>query len=316
MAERGNSPRTGVDWVGTPIPDEGGEGYIPRSVNVTGPRASGSNSTTAAQVSAQPGEVDQHAVPEAAQRAQGQRPDRHRIPRHPRRSSGDRRGVARHGLWYRYLRRYRRADRQGDWWSRVVGRGRTGDLGQAFPIYVTVIAAILFLSFAYFAVGQATASRSDAQGAADASALAAANEAREQIGKDLLADIDDLDDWEDLLAGLLFPTGPSCAEAESFATKNSASSTSCSRVAPPRRGFKVGVETDDSVGSSIIPGTDSTHSTATATAVIEPLCTLQPGEGGGDEIKLNCKSGDLEIDPDDPDPLPELDDLFTVRLVE
>ena len=313
MAERGNSPRTGVDWVGTPIPDEGGEGYIPRSVNVSGPRASGSNSTTAAQVSAQPGEVDQHAVPEAAQRAQGQRPDRHRIPRHPRRSSGDHRDPADDRLWYGDFQRDYGPDQQGD------GRRLTPcvrDAGQAFPVYIVVVAALLFLGFAYFAVGQAATNRNDAQGAADAAALAAANEAREQIGKDLLEDIEDLDDWEDLLAALLFPTGPSCEKAQQFASKNSAASEECQRLGSPQTGFSVTVENGKAVGESVIPGTGDTRSRASASATIEPRCTLEPKTNDSDFIELNCVDGDLEIDPEVPDPLPKLDRLFDVRLVD
>jgi hypothetical protein len=37
------------------------------------------------------------------------------------------------------------------------------DAGQAFPIYITVVAGLLFLALAYLAVGQAAATRSEAQ---------------------------------------------------------------------------------------------------------------------------------------------------------
>ena len=55
------------------------------------------------------------------------------------------------------------------------------DDGQAFPIYITVVGGLLFLAFAYFAVGQAAVNRNGAQTAADAAALAAAQEARDQL---------------------------------------------------------------------------------------------------------------------------------------
>ncbi|MGV9241848.1 pilus assembly protein TadG-related protein, partial [Streptomyces nigra] len=55
---------------------------------------------------------------------------------------------------------------------------RRGDTGQAFPIYITVAAGLLFLAFAYLAVGQAAANRNGAQTAADAAALAAALDTR------------------------------------------------------------------------------------------------------------------------------------------
>jgi hypothetical protein len=40
---------------------------------------------------------------------------------------------------------------------------RYGDAGQAFPIYIVVVGGLLFLAFAYFAVGQAAANRNGAQ---------------------------------------------------------------------------------------------------------------------------------------------------------
>lgn len=57
-----------------------------------------------------------------------------------------------------------------------------GDAGQAFPIYVVMVAGLLFLAFAFFAVGKASATRNEAQGAADAAALAAAQDARDTLG--------------------------------------------------------------------------------------------------------------------------------------
>lgn len=177
-----------------------------------------------------------------------------------------------------------------------------------------MVAGLLFLAFAYFAFGQAVVNRNDAQGAADAAALAAATEAREQIGEDLLDDIEEREEWDDLLDALLFPTGPSCDAASSFASKNRADSESCARTSLPRKGFTVSVKTKAPVGSSLVPGTDSKHSTGRATAVLEPLCTLKSDDE--DLIELTCKGEDVTVDPDDDEPLPDLDTMFTVRLVD
>lgn len=178
-----------------------------------------------------------------------------------------------------------------------------------------VVGGLLFLAFAYFAVGQAVANRSDAQGAADAAALAAAGAARSHIADELLGDDLDLEELEELIEGQLFPTADGCAEADIFANKNGADAQSCTRLALPQQGFEVDVKVRRSVGSSIIPGTEGKRSSASAEAVIEPKCTLktEPADAS-DPIELTCDGEDLVIDPEEDDPLPRLGDLFTVRL--
>ncbi|MEK8172388.1 hypothetical protein NKH77_33525 [Streptomyces sp. M19] len=42
-------------------------------------------------------------------------------------------------------------------------RRRAQDAGQAFPIYITAVAGLLFLALAFFAVGQAGATRAEAR---------------------------------------------------------------------------------------------------------------------------------------------------------
>ncbi|GAA2395174.1 pilus assembly protein TadG-related protein [Streptomyces glaucosporus] len=211
------------------------------------------------------------------------------------------------------------------------------DRGQAFPIYIVVVASLLFLAFAFFAVGQAAATRNGAQGAADAAALAAAQDARDQLGRGLLAALLDPDQWEDLLSGSRFGTAGGCEEAERFADRNRSDVVSCDRASFPHNGFTVKVRTRYTVGASVIPGTDEEHGEATATAVVEPRCELgpeepgeepevpeEPGDPGEDEdeggkvapIELTCDGLDLTIDPSDPDPLPGLERLFTVRLAD
>lgn len=220
--------------------------------------------------------------------------------------------------------------------------GESRDTGQAFPVYVAAVAGLLFLAFAFFAVGMASASRNDAQGAADAAALAAAQDARDGLRDDLL-EFFDPDAWEDLLDGNLpGGVGGPCGEAAEFARKNGAELTGdrCRRVYSPA-GFRVEVRNTRPVGESLIPGTENRHATAAATAVIEPLCGIreaegeaeEPGSGEGEEEgreddeekedekehELVCEGIDepIEIDPDRlADILPDPEDLFSVHLTD
>ncbi|WP_031506432.1 pilus assembly protein TadG-related protein [Streptomyces megasporus] len=207
----------------------------------------------------------------------------------------------------------------------------SSESGQAYPIYLAVVAGLLFLAFAFFAVGMASASRNDAQGAADAAALAAAREARDGL-RDNLLDLFDPDAWEDLLDGRrLGSTGDPCGRASEFARKNGAERTSCERVFSPT-GFTVEVRNTKPVGDSLIPGTERQYATAAATAVIEPRCRLREAEdigigeeedgaeekdGKGHELICRGFDGPVEIDPDRlTDILPEPEDLFSVHLAD
>lgn len=201
--------------------------------------------------------------------------------------------------------------------TRVV-RGR--DCGQAFPIYVVTVAVLLFAALAFFVIGQAGTMRSDAQGAADAAALAAAREARDNLVSGVvLADLQP-GDWEEILKGKLFYTAGACAKAKSFAERNGAKAT-CD---PSPLSFSVAVETRGTVGKSVIPGTEAMHGTANATAVIEPRCHLAqplPGDGGAAQpgpIEIECKGGKgITFDPSKPDPWHTLGrSLFDVRLTD
>ncbi|MFG2717381.1 pilus assembly protein TadG-related protein [Streptomyces sp. NPDC048416] len=193
-----------------------------------------------------------------------------------------------------------------------------GDQGQAFPIYVVMVAGLLFLAFAFFAVGQASATRNGAQGAADSAALAAAQRAREELGpKVLLAlttpgGLDDIfkDDGAIALAH---------DEAVNFAARNHADL----REWDPQPGgvgqfrFTVGVRTQYTVGKTVIPGTEQDHATADATAVIQLRCGLPPSNGDGNDPKppppvtITCDGKDMPVDP-----LPDLEKIFTVKLVD
>jgi hypothetical protein len=193
---------------------------------------------------------------------------------------------------------------------------RYGDAGQAFPIYITVVAGLLFLAFAYLAVGQAAATRNEAQTAADASALAAALDARDQLAGEWLDSVLDPDSWQDIFDGNV-PVDDPCWRADQLAAQNDAQVNSCVPDGP--LGYRVEVTTDEPVGDTIVPGTEAMHAEASAKAVIEPRCTFEPlAEGAADDElpTLACEDEDWELSPDDLTDLPDPEDLFDVHLAD
>ncbi|AVV40766.1 pilus assembly protein TadG-related protein [Streptomyces sp. ID05-04B] len=193
---------------------------------------------------------------------------------------------------------------------------RRGDAGQAFPIYITVVAGLLFLAFAYLAVGQAAANRNGAQTAADAAALAAAQDTRDQLAELWLLNLKDPTKWSDIFHGIAAGLTPSCWRAYDLAAQNDAGVSSCQQDGLR---FTVGVRTDKTVGDSIVPGTENVRSKATASAEIDPLCTFElPGEDAEDDVlpPLSCDDGNWTPDPDHPADLPKAQDLFRVHLVD
>ncbi|MEU3748711.1 MULTISPECIES: pilus assembly protein TadG-related protein [Streptomyces] len=201
-----------------------------------------------------------------------------------------------------------------------------GDSGQAFPVYIAVVAGLLFLAFAYFAVGQAAFTRNGAQTAADAAALAAAQDAREQLREGWIEVILDPGQWGSFLNGLEYDRDAACDQAAEFAARNGAAFSGDRCVPLESEGFRVTVRTN---------GSESNPATASASAVIEPLCEFEkpeppsepppstptpPGEGEEEEegpiLGLTCGGVAWEIDPENPATLPGAVDLFTVRLSE
>ncbi|MFE9402719.1 pilus assembly protein TadG-related protein [Streptomyces sp. NPDC006530] len=212
----------------------------------------------------------------------------------------------------------------------------SGDRGQAFPIYVVMVAGLLFLAFAFFAVGQASATRNGAQGAADAAALAAAQRAREELGPKVLAALTTPGGVDDIFKDGAF-VAEAHAEAAGFAAANHAD-LSAFEPHPGRVGqykFTVGVKTQYTVGRSVIPGTEDEHGTADATALIELRCVLPPSTGGGGSpaptptatptpaptpaptattpppVTITCDGKDMPVEP-----MPDLEKIFTVKLVD
>ncbi|THA73039.1 hypothetical protein E6R60_25615 [Streptomyces sp. A0642] len=189
--------------------------------------------------------------------------------------------------------------------------GSHRDRGQAFPIYIVMVAGLLFLAFAFFAVGQASATRNGAQGAADAAALAAAQEARDNLGVPFLAALREPNGLSKFLENYrYFEKG--CWKARQLASANDSHLHSDDPFRRPLCGWDEGflrdrvtvsVETDYTVGSSVIPSTKTTHGKATATAVIQFRCSPNlkdvpsddPGSDEGDDGEDQGGKPDLPI---------------------
>ncbi|MFD5334972.1 pilus assembly protein TadG-related protein [Streptomyces hawaiiensis] len=195
---------------------------------------------------------------------------------------------------------------------------RYGDAGQAFPIYITVVGGLLFLALAYFAVGQATVNRGGAQTAADAAALAAAQDARDQLAGEWVEAVLDPAKWEDIFNGAVPLANDPCSRAYQLAGLNDADVQECSGTGLPL-GYEVAVQTRKPMGESIVPVTAQKRSRASATAVIEPLCDFKPpAEGAGDDVlpRLTCDGKNWDLKPDDLTELPEPENLFDVHLAD
>lgn len=212
------------------------------------------------------------------------------------------------------------------------------EAGQAFPIYIMMVAGLLFLAFAFFAVGKASATRNGAQGAADAAALAAAQQARDEIGSDFLDALLLPGGLNDFFNYHRISEGP-CNEARRFAAENRADVVgTCAWTSGHHRDeVTVKIETRNTVGDTVIPGTETMHATATATAVIEFRCNWKPadetGEGSDPQkdkdkgkgekaevpgpLTFDCDGRNrFDIDPLHPDPWAELSKmLFAVHLI-
>ncbi|MBG0852814.1 hypothetical protein I2W78_13430 [Streptomyces spinoverrucosus] len=192
---------------------------------------------------------------------------------------------------------------------------RYRDAGQAFPIYITVVAGLLFLAFAYLAVGQAAATRNKAQTAADAAALAAAQDLRDQLAGEWLDNVLDPTSWQRIFDGDVELLGDPCARAGQLAARNNAHVEGCG--AEGLLGYRVNVKTNEPVGDTIVPGTEGRFATARAIAVIEPRCELPAEDAGNDVLpSLNCEDKEWDLDPEDVDTLPKPGDLFDVHLAD
>jgi uncharacterized membrane protein len=179
-----------------------------------------------------------------------------------------------------------------------------------------VVAGLLFLALAYLAVGQAAVNRSGAQTAADAAALAAAQDVRDQLAAQWTKVLNDPTQWQAIFEGRA-PVDDPCGRARALAAQNDARVNAC--FSPELLMYRADVTTNKSVGRSVVPGSENFKSKATATAEIEPLCTFElPDEGAaGDELPdLTCRDKVWHLKPDDTAGLPEPEDLFDVHLAD
>ncbi|RLU80853.1 hypothetical protein CTZ27_34125 [Streptomyces griseocarneus] len=201
--------------------------------------------------------------------------------------------------------------------NRTPSRWSRGDTGQAFPIYITAIAALLFLALAFFAVGQAGANKNGAQTAADAAALAAAQSYRDQLSTGLLGALAG-GTWGDWLNGRSGDPGTACGEADAYARDNGAELVGdCAATGLLPAAFEVTVRASEPVGRSVVPGTENTHATARARAVVEPRCAGIPAESRKPPVDIVCDGRVVTIDPAHPDDLARAArGLFAVRLAD
>lgn len=180
-----------------------------------------------------------------------------------------------------------------------------------------MIAALLFLSFAFFAVAQAGAVRNGGQSAADAAALAAAQDDRGALFDGFRDALGHGKTWEDWLDGRGPLTGDGCGEADYFAGRNRSDVLSCDAVTRNGYdGYTVRIQTRFSTGHTIVPGAGNRKAKATATAVIKPRCDMPDAAGHAKSIELTCDGGDFTIDPDSDSLDIEPSDLFSVVLVD
>ncbi|MEU7282576.1 pilus assembly protein TadG-related protein [Streptomyces sp. NPDC045431] len=203
--------------------------------------------------------------------------------------------------------------------------------GQAAPLYITAVAGLLFLALVFFAFGQADVTRNGTQSAAEAAALAAAKESRDRFADDFLMSILDPDYLEAVFNGDVIGTANGCQAAGRYAVQNKAEMQECHWVSGGRWGFTVKVQSQDSMGTSIVEGTDNKHAVTQATALVEPRCAFERndqgdkpddgdvGEGAAQPVspgELVCDGGTWDIDPENLKLLPDIADLFTVRLAK
>ncbi|MDI3408084.1 pilus assembly protein TadG-related protein [Streptomyces cavernicola] len=186
------------------------------------------------------------------------------------------------------------------------------------PLYIWLVTVLLFVAFVFFVFAKGTVARNGAQSAADAAALAAAQEVRDELTDGFLDGVES-GGWENWLGGDEF-LGDGRAAATDLAAANESTLTGLDVGSlNGKPSFEARVETDYTVGESLIPGTENTRAKAGATAVIEPRCTIDLDVDPSKEVKFTCDgSGDWEIDPKDPGDveLPEAKDLFAVHLAD
>ncbi|MFD3380541.1 pilus assembly protein TadG-related protein [Streptomyces sp. NPDC058697] len=186
-------------------------------------------------------------------------------------------------------------------------------------MYIWLTGILLFAAFAFFAFAQAASARNGAQSAADAAALAAAQSARDDLIEDLGDAVGVDADWLDWLDPEELEGGEAAAAAAALAAENDAAVTGFGGATVAGfLGYEVEIQTNYTVGDSIIPGTENQHANADATAVIEPRCDVPVDADPTKLVTLDCDGDLVNIDPEDfdLDDLPDASVLFSVQLAE
>lgn len=176
---------------------------------------------------------------------------------------------------------------------------------------------------AFFTFAQAASARNGAQSAADAAALAAAQQARDELLLDLGEAIEagngDWLNWIDLSGGLPAEGEATTAAAELAAQNNSTlEGAALLTEVDGDPGFQVDVVTDFTVGDSIIPGTEDMTAKAQAVAVIQPRCDFDVNANPAQPVTLDCDGVPVDIDPENFDlgDLPDASVMFSVYLAK
>lgn len=174
-----------------------------------------------------------------------------------------------------------------------------------------MVSGLLLIALIFFVFAQGAFLRGGGQSAADAAALAAAKEARDRLYDRFLDAVDGDGELEDILAGDGYRTAAACTAAAELAGRNDADVVACSDTGSGR-GYRVAVRTRETVGDSVIPGTENQRAEAVATAVITARCEVRSADD--DAVELGCDDRDWDFDPGDEDGLPESRDLFRIHL--
>jgi hypothetical protein len=202
----------------------------------------------------------------------------------------------------------------------LTARRLHSDQGQTLAIYIWLTGILLFVAFAFFAFAQAASARNGAQSAADAAALAAAQDARAELVDGLELSIGGGDDWRDWLAGDKVTGVGARDAANALAAENDSTVVGLGATeVNGYPGFRVEIETTYTVGDSIIPGTESQHAKADATAIVKPRCDVAPSAEPEKAVEFECDGGEaFEIDPEDFElgDLPDASVLFSVHLAD
>ncbi|CAM5265500.1 hypothetical protein SSPIM334S_05254 [Streptomyces spiroverticillatus] len=184
------------------------------------------------------------------------------------------------------------------------------------------VGILLFVAFALFVFAQAASARSGGQSAADAAALAAAQESRDEYTENFFRDITDPVTWPLWLLGqgeVASGAGGAAALANENKSDLTGGPTLTREGGFPARG--VTIQTRFTGGDSVVPGIETRTARVSATAVIKPRCFIGPESDPTKLVFVHCKDGAIwEIDPKKivnlPGPLPEPQDLFDVHLVK